>query len=397
MKWLAVFLIWLLQFVNYLDRINISIAGPTMMRELHMEASLFGWVLAAFTLGYAIMQIPGGLLSDRLGSRVLLTASPLAWGVLTALTGLVSSAAALIGVRVLFGMAEGASNGASFKLIGDWFASEERSTANGVYLSALALGPAFVAPLAVWMLPYTGWQGLFLWFSLPAFVMAALIWFVMPQRPSTMASLPRETAAGHGTLRDVIAHPSSWLLFFAYMAFNVAFWGYLGWMPSYLAQSRHIKLSDLGIDASIPYLVGFLGLIVFGRLGSKLFYSHRALLLTATYFSAALALVWTFNADTVPSCIAGLSAAAFFLYGGFGPVWSIVLDLTPAAARGAFAGFVNCGGQIGGFVAPIVVGYLVSATGSFTGGFLFMIAGTLVSALCFALLHPAVRARQVAL
>jgi len=384
MKWRVLGLLWLLQFVNYLDRINLSIAGPSMMRDLHITPNRFGWVLAAFSLGYAVMQIPGGWLSDRFGSRALLIASPLAWSAFTGLTGMVGSLGALLGVRVLFGMGEGASNGASFKLVGDWFTSEERSKANGLYLTALALGPAFVAPVAAWLLLRTGWQGMFLWFTLPGLAMAGLIWLLVPSRPPAVPPAGTVTPEVRGEgWREVVAHPSSWLLFFAYMAFNVAFWGYLGWMPSYLSLSRHIELSHLGFDASIPYLFGFVGMLVFGWLGSGPLYRHRAPLVAVGYLLAAGALYATFMAVTVTGCLAGLSVAAFFLYGGFGPVWAIVLDLTPASARGAFSGFINCGGQIGGFFAPIVVGYLIEATASFTGGFLFMMAGLVVAAACF--------------
>lgn len=395
MKWRALSLIWLLQFVNYLDRINISIAAPSMMQDLHIIPSLFGLVLAAFTFGYAIMQIPGGWLSDRVGSRAMLIASPLVWSIFTGLTGFASSVSALISVRVMFGLGEGASNGASFKVVGDWFSSEQRSGANGLYLSALALAPALVAPIAVWVLGRVGWQGMFVWFSLPGLVMAGLMWLAMPRSPVTPASTAL-TSEEHGSLPGVIGQPSSWALFIAYMAFNVAFWGYLGWMPSYLALSRHIRLSQLGVYASVPYIFGFFGLLLFGWLGNKQLYRYRALLVAACYVMAAVALYYTFSAATVEGSVAGLSAAAFFLYGGFGPVWAIVLDMTPAASRGAFAGFVNCGGQIGGFFAPVIVGYLVSFTGSFTGGFMFMIAALAISAICFALLHPALQRRAQA-
>lgn len=262
-------------------------------------------------------------------------------------------------------------------------------------MSALALAPALVAPIAVWVLGRVGWQGMFVWFSLPGLVMAGLMWLAMPRSPVTPASTSLASEE-HGSLRGVIGQPSSWALFIAYMAFNVAFWGYLGWMPSYLALSRHIKLSQLGVYASVPYIFGFFGLLLFGWLGNKQLYRYRALLVAACYVMAAVALYCTFSAATVKGSVAGLSAAAFFLYGGFGPVWAIVLDMTPAASRGAFAGFVNCGGQIGGFFAPVIVGYLVSFTGSFTGGFMFMIAALAISAICFALLHPALQRRAQA-
>jgi sugar phosphate permease len=387
MKWRLLFLIWLLQFVNYLDRINLSLAGPSMMHDLHMRPSLFGYVLAAFTLGYAIMQIPGGWLADRYGSRAVLIASPLSWSLFTACTSLVGSASALIGVRVLLGLGEGSSNGPSFKLVGDWFPSEERSKANGLYLTALALGPALVAPIAVWLLIWLGWRGMFLCFALPGIVMAGLIWLLVPRRPPAVRIARTQPDGSAGGLRRVISRPAAWLMFFAYMAFNIAFWGYLGWMPSYLALSRHILLAHLGFDASVPYLFGFFGMLVFGYLGSGLLYRYRAMLVAGGYVLAACALYATFTAATVTGCVAGLSAAAFCLYGGFGPIWGMVLDLTPADARGAFSGFVNCGGQIGGFFAPIVVGVIVSATGSFTGGFLFMMTGLVISAACFTALH----------
>jgi MFS transporter, ACS family, D-galactonate transporter len=92
-------LIWLLQFVNYLDRVNISVAGPSMMKALSIDTASFGFVLAAFTVGYAVMQLPGGILADRFGAKVVLMCAPLLWSLFTGLTGLIESTAALIAVR----------------------------------------------------------------------------------------------------------------------------------------------------------------------------------------------------------------------------------------------------------------------------------------------------------
>ncbi|MFP3559359.1 MFS transporter [Paraburkholderia sp. SIMBA_049] len=388
-KYKVLLMIWLLQFVNYLDRINLSIAAPTMMRGLKLNPNVFGFILAAFTFGYAIAQIPGGYLADRFGARCMLIASPILWSVFTGMTGFASTLIALVAVRVLFGASEGLSNGASFKLIGDNFASHERSAANAAYLSALALGPAFIAPVAVWFLTHTGWQGMFRWLSLPGLVMALLIRWVIPKQSPT-ARVYRTSLSADGPrkgLREIVRQPTSWLIFVAYLAFNVAFWAYLGWMPSYLSIARHIDLKALGVAASIPYLFGAAGMIAFGWIGSRSLYRYRCLLIAVIYICTAVSLYVTYNLATSAQSIAGLSVSAFFLYGGFGPVWSVVLDLTPENLRGAFSGFVNLGGQVGGFFAPIVVGYAVSATGSFTGGFLFMIAALFISALCFTILH----------
>ncbi len=388
-KYRVLGLLFVMQLVNYLDRVNLSVAAPTMMRELHLSPGKFGFILAAFTLGYAIAQIPGGALGDRFGAKRVLVGSALGWSFFTGLTGLVGTLAALILVRVLFGLAEGTSNGPAFKLVGDFFTSRERARANGLYLTSLAVGPALVAPIAAWMLTRVGWHGMFLLFVIPGVLLAALIATAMPNARHTPEPASRDEDTG--SWGGVMARKTSWLLFFAYMAFNVAFWGYLGWMPSYLTLARHIDLKQLGLAASVPYLFGFLGMLLFGWLGSRALYRYRALLVAAGYAGAGIALFAAFRAATPIGSIAGLSAAAFFLYGGFGPVWGIALDLTPSTARGAFSGFINCGGQIGGFFAPIIVGLIVSRTGAFTDGFLTMIAALLLSAACFAVLHPSLR------
>lgn len=370
-------LIWLMMFVAYFDRINITVAGPAMVKALDLAPSSFGLVLAAFTFGYALMQIPGGVLADRFGSRPLLIFALVFWSVFTGLTGLATSFAALIVVRVLFGLGEGLENGAQFKLIGDYFPSRERSGANAVFLTALSLGPAVAAPLAGWLVVHTGWQHLFFWFTLPGLFMAALLFLLLPRGvPAT----PEPAHAPGGGWGKALRSNTSWLAFIAYLCFNVAFWGFIGWMPSYLNASRHIALAQLGFVASTPYLWGFAGTIVVGWLGSTLFARHRPALVAVSYLLAGASLYVAFSAEGVGQSITGLSCAAFFLYGGFGPFWAIALDLIAADMRGSFSGFVNFGGQIGGFFAPIVVGAIVTATKSFSGGFAFMIGALLLSA-----------------
>ena len=377
----VLFLIWLMMAVAYLDRVNISVAGPTMMKALHLSHSTFGFVLAAFTFGYALMQIPGGLLADRIGARGLLVTALVIWSCFTALTGAAWSLVSLIAIRVLFGFGEGLENGAQFKLIGDYFTARERSSASGFFLTALALGPALAAPAAAWLLAHVGWRGLFLGFALPGLIVAVLMFFYlpMPSRDVVQTEVTDDVGQEIGW-GEAMRRLPSWLAFAAYLFFNVAFWGFLGWMPSYLDSTRHIKLAALGFTASVPYLSGFIGLLVIGWLGTRPLFRHRSALVGVSYLLAAAGLFLTFTADNVPRCVLGLSLAAFFLYGGFGPFWAISLDLIPAGMRGAFTGFVNLGGQIGGFCAPLIVGRIFDVTKSFTGGFLVMIAALVLAA-----------------
>jgi sugar phosphate permease len=374
-----------MQFVNYMDRISISVAGPSMMKGLKIDASSFGMVLAAFTFGYAVMQIPGGYLADRFGSKAVLVAAPIAWSIFTGATGFATTLIALISIRVLFGIGEGASNASCYKVVGDFFKPEDRSFANGVWLTALALGPACIAPIAAWLLAIAGWQRLFIWLTLPGLVVAALMYLNFPNQHHERSELLQFRSENEYQVKwsVLFTRGGTWLLFLGHLTFNIGYWGYLGWMPSYLALTRHIELKNLGYSASIPYIFGFLGVVLFGWLGSKVFFRHRTILTAMCYLCAAVSLFITLRVSAVGACVAGLSATALFLYGGFGPYASIVLDLAPRNMRGAFAGFINTGGQIGGFVAPIAVGYIVRDTGSFTGGLLFMMGGLLVAAFCY--------------
>ncbi len=108
-------------------------------------------------------------------------------------------------------------------------------------------------------------------------------------------------------------------------------------------------------------------------------YRYRPLLLGGSYLLAGLGLYLAFTADNIVMSVAGLSFGAFFLYGGFGPFWAVALDVVPGKLRGTFSGFVNFGGQIGGFFSPLVVGYIVQNTKSYSGGFVFMIGALILA------------------
>jgi MFS family permease len=175
-----IFLIWLMMMVAYFDRIVIAVAGPAIRTSLDLSKSQFGFVLSAFTLGYALMQVPGGYLADRFGSRRLLVVALLVWSAFTGLTGLVWSLVVLLVVRMLFGFGEGIENGAQFKLIGDHFSSRERSMATAIFLTSLALGPAVATPAATWLIATVGWRATFYGFGLPGLIVAFLLFRFLP-------------------------------------------------------------------------------------------------------------------------------------------------------------------------------------------------------------------------
>jgi sugar phosphate permease len=372
--------VWFFQVANYLDRVAMSFAGPSIMKSLSMDPSAFGIVLSSFGVGYFLAQIPGGLLADRWGARPLLVIAPLFWAMFTGATGLVASVAGFAIVRTCFGIAEGISNASCYKVIGDHFNSQQRARAVGIWATAFAVAPAFAGPLVGTLLVAYGWQAVFFMMMAPALIAALVNYLIIPAKQSAPASsVGTDRTESFGR---VLSHPSLWLIALTYFAFNIAYWGYLSWMPSYLALERHIDVKSIGMLGGIPYVCALFGLVLAGWLGSGPLYRFRPQLLATSYLCAGLSLFLAYRADTLPMSLIGLSSAALFLYGGLGPFGAIVLDLAPERYRAAYSGVVNTAGQIGGAVAPVVVGFMVSETGNFATGFGFMVIGLLIAAAC---------------
>ena len=377
----VIFALWFLSFVNYLERVTISFAGPAIMKSLHMSPAAFGIVLSSFGIGYLMAHIPGGLLSDRLGSRALLTVGPLFWALFTGATGLVATMAGFVAVRVCLGLSEGISSTSIYKTLGDNFAPEKRSRALAIASTAIPLAPALAGTLIGKLTVAYGWPKMFFIMAAPALVVSGVCYLLIPAR-RTARSSPPVSGPQESTLllKSLVTRPSLWILSLAAFAWNIPYWGFLGWMPSYLALARHIDLKAIGPLASMPYIGAFFGLLVGGWLGSTRLHKYCIQLVVAFFVGAAVSLFLAYQAQTLPLALAGLTGTAFFLFGSSGPVAKIVLDLAPEGARATYVGFYNTVAQVGGVLAPALIGFLVSATGSFASGFGFMVASLCAAA-----------------
>lgn len=380
--------------VNYLDRVAISFAGPAIMKSLSLSPSSFGIILSSFGIGYLLSQIPGGLIADRWGARVVLVVGPIFWALFTGLTGLVSTLAAFIVVRVLFGISEGLSVPALHRLVGDRFEPRERARALAIGLTALAIAPAVAGPFVGKLVAAVGWQTMFFLMMLPALLAGLTSYFLIPPTQTKDMAQSADHGQQAGSVRAVLLKRSFWLMAGSYCCYNIAFWGYLGWMPSYLALAHNIDLKNAGPIAGIPYIFAFLGLLFWGWLGTGPFHHRRPLLITCSLLLAGASLFIAYRAETLTQSVAGLSSAAFFLYGCQGSLGAVILDLAPPPLRGTYIGIVSTTGQIGGLLAPGIVGFLVSATGSFSSGFTFMALALCAAAVGMFALAPLVAAKN---
>ncbi|MDR3463105.1 MAG: MFS transporter [Beijerinckiaceae bacterium] len=373
--------VWFFQTANYLDRVAMSFAGPSIMKSLSMEPNQFGIVLSAFGVGYFLAQIPGGLLADRWGAKPLMVIAPLFWALFGGATGFVATLAGFVLTRACLGVSEGMSNASCYKVIGDNFESRDRARAVGIWATAFAVAPALAGPIVGTLLVHYGWQAVFFFMMAPALIAAFVNSRFIPATP-LIDAIDRTAPDKSGSFVRILRTPSLWVLSLAYFGFNIAYWGYIGWMPSYLALERHIDVKSIGVLGGIPYVFAFFGMLLAGWLGSTALYRYRPQLVAVFYVCGAVSLYFAYGAETLPSTLTGLSFAAFFLYGGFGPFGAIILECAPEGHRAAYAGVISTVGQVAGAVAPAIVGALVETTGTFASGFSFMIAGLCVASAC---------------
>jgi MFS family permease len=249
--------------VAWLDRMAINMAVPFIAADLGIGPDRVGWILSAFFLGYAICQVPGGLLADRFGPRIVIVCALAWWTLFTGFTGLASSLGVLLVVRFLFGMGEGMFPAAVWKVLAQTFTTKNRATANSLVLSSIAIGPA-LTPLALApMLSTWGWR-----ISFGVLGVAGLAALALAHR---YLKVPREPAAkvSGASLRDVASSRVVWSLALVALAGNIAMYGWLNWLPTYLMKVKGMQLGGMAWAASVPFAFGAVGCMLAGYVSDR--------------------------------------------------------------------------------------------------------------------------------
>ena len=400
--------LFLLYVANYLDRTNIAYATLGMKGDLGLTDSVFGTASGIFFIGYFALQIPGALLVERWSARLLLAITLITWGALTTLTGFVRTPLELYGARFLLGAAEAGFFPGVIVYLSHWFINQDRAKATARFMAAIPIGfmiggPIAGAILGVRWLGITGWRWLFLLEGLPAVVLGIGALFVLPDWPNEARWLrPDERdwitdrlaeerrAKAHAeqmTTWQALRHPAVLVLtaglFFTYTG-GYAFWF---WFPTMLQRfTGWTDVQRIGWVGAIPFVAGLIGMLIVGWSSDRA--GERRWHFAIPQLTAALALtVWFF----IPH--SNVLLITVFVLLGFGTVaylpsfWALPSAFLTSSAAAAAVGFINCTASIGGFVGPKIIGNLSQRTGSFSTGFIFMIACWTIAAV-LALLCP---------
>lgn len=399
-RWMVVF--WLLVggIINYLDRANLSIAAPEMMKDLNLTNTDIGLMGSIFSWTYALMQLPSGFLIDKFGPKKVYGWAVGLWSGATVLTGFCNNLTSLLFARAFLGVTEAPCWPGGAKITASWFPKKERALATGFWDAASKWGPAIAPPILVAIMVPFGWRALF--YITGAIGLVFLIFFIFfykqPEQHKTLSKEELEyiKADGGGTAASISSstqvtwgslfkHKSVWgmiLGFFCYVWMMNIFTTFL---PLYLMKTQNIELKQLGIYASIPYFGGVIGAIAGGYITKWLV--DRAIVkvplvakratISICAILAGITVIGLPFVTSLTATLTLLTIAMVLLSALSSSAWALPGDVAPSSMVASVGGIQNFGGYFAGALSPVVVGMIADATGSYALAF---ISGGIIAA-----------------
>jgi ACS family glucarate transporter-like MFS transporter len=391
-RYLLLFGTFLLSVLLYVDRACISTAKGDITRDLGMSDTQWGWVMAAFALGYALFQTPTGAIADKFGPRVLLTSVVVLWSVFTGLSGMVRGYASLFTVRFLFGAGEAGAFPGMARAVFSWMPMSERGIAQSINFSGSRLGAMFAMPLVTWLLVQFGWRKMFLILMGVGFVWA-VFWFLWfrdepdhhpristEEKAFILANRQQPDAAQKQKVPfSLMARsPNMWMAMTQYFCSNFTFFFALTWLFPHLKKTYNLDTLTTGFYTSAPFLGGAVGSIVAGLLIDRIYKAgnwqlSRRLPAIIGFALAAVGLLMSLQMETAMGAVAWFTVAIFGADMTLSPSWSFCTDIGRKNA-GAVSGTMNMAGNIGSLVTSLAFPYLLKWTGS-TTPFFYVAAG----------------------
>lgn len=382
-RWFMAVLIFSISFISYMDRVNLSVATPTIMQEFGFTKVDMGFLQTSFFVGYALMQIPGGMMAEYFGQRVSSTVAVSWWSVFTALTAWGSGFTSFAIIRGLFGLGEGPIFPAMNNFIYRWFNKAEKATASSFMLGGAFVGPVFGPAITVALMLTFGWRSVFVIFGLAGLVLALAWWFLGRNDPrespfvnkaeaehieSGMAKVDPKAVKEIAPWSSFITSTQFWAIGLQYFITDYIMYVFLAWLPLYLMEAQGFSLTKMGIAASFPwaalciitFLTGYMSDRLIGAGMSKhkarTFFGAIGLVLSgAALYMAAIAASPTMN-------ILWLTISLGSLGFTFNASWAASMDIGGKFC-GTVSGWMNFWGNIGGVIAPVATAWIATHYG----------------------------------
>jgi sugar phosphate permease len=367
-------LLFLAGVVNFLDRTSLSIANTTVRAEMHLSAFQMGWLLSAFSLAYGVAQLPLIGMLDRAGTRAVLGGGLIVWSAAQMMTGFVTTFPLFVALRVLLGTGEAPFYPAGVRSVREWFSTATRGRATAIMSSSQNFGLALAPPILTAIMLRLGWRAMFVTLGAAGLVVAAL-WIALHRaRRDTefREEEPVQAVAPEPAWSALIRQRTVWGMMLGWGGINYTVWLYLTWLPAYLQQQRHLSLANTGLIAALPFLAGAVGMLASGALSDRL--ARAGIPLTTVHrrnivggmIVSALSTFLVARSQTTVQAVAGISMALFFIHFAGTSGWGYVQAVSPLRYVASLGALQNFGSFMIASVAPVLTGWLLDRTHSFT-------------------------------
>jgi len=405
-RYLIVFILFLLTSLNYADRATLSIVGTMVSQDLKLDAVTMGYLFSAFAWAYVLAQIPGGWLLDRLGSRKIYGWSIALWSLFTLLQGCVGgfegrvAVLVLFGLRFLLGAAEAPSFPANARIVAAWFPTAERGQASAIFNSAQYFATVLFAPIMGGIAHAWGWEYVF-WFMGALGLVFAVAWpkliYNPREHPRANAAELEHIERGGGlvdletngqpgakggvrwaVIGELLGNRMLIGIYLGQYCITTLTWFFLTWFPIYLVKERGMSILQVGLVAALPALCGFGGGIFGGwfsdalvRRGKSLTFARKTPIVVGMLLSVSMVAC---NYVSAQWAVITLMSLAFFGKGVGALGWAVIADTSPKSVTGLCGGLFNTFGNTAGIITPIAIGYILKATGSFNWALVYVSA-----------------------
>jgi ACS family D-galactonate transporter-like MFS transporter len=382
--------------INYLDRSNLAVAGSQISAEYDLSDKQMGLIFSSFSWAYAFLQIPGGILADKFGPRVLYAFCLVTWSLATMTLGLARGFTSFFGIRLAIGALEAPSYPINNRVVTSWFPDNERAGAIAIYVSGQFIGLAFLSPVLVLLQYNFGFSGMFVTTGLIGLAWG-LIWYFFYRDPSDHPKVNQaeldHIEQGGGLLKGkvddakksqpwtaenfkkIFSNSTLWGVYIAQFCVNAMLWFFLTWFPTYLVKFRGLDFVKSGFLQSIPFVAACAGLLLSGfisdwlaKKGWSVAMARKVPIITGLLISVSI-IGPNYTSDTV--WVIFFLSTAFFGAGMALISWVFVSILSPKHLVGLTGGVFNFMGNLAGIAVPIVIGFLVSG-GNFDNALVFI-------------------------
>ncbi|MBL1379264.1 MFS transporter [Zobellella iuensis] len=365
----------------FFDKISIAVlfSDPVFQDAMGIGAdkTRLGWLMTSFLLAYGFSSIFLSVVGDLINPRTCLLVSVASWGVLMALMGLATSYEQLLALRVLLGIAEGPLFALAYSIVKQCYSAGQQARASTMFLLGTPIGAALGFPITAFILNLYGWQMTFFVMAALTLVTLAVVYFGLKGvqlRAEAQLSGPRKRMSWQQHLRNsrqLFATPAFWALCLFNVALLTYLWGLNGWLPSYLIEEKGVELKSFGALSSLPFIAMLAGEIAGAFLSDKT--GKRAAQVFGGLLIAGLSLYLVLQLEDAVLAILAMSVSAMSWGFGVSSVFALLARITPAEVSATAGGIFNGFGNFAGAAAPVLMGYIVTRTGDFNLGLLFLV------------------------